>query len=100
MAFARDYELLNVYLTTHDIKLLFEHVQSDDLDFALSSNQSATRDAHVAGKELSYRQFLEFVTGIAHFTQRNPYYTLHDRVDKFIIQHLKSRKLPIKTYRN
>ena len=52
-------------------------------------------------KELSYRQFLELLAAVSHYVVRNPYYALHDRVDKFIVSVLASRKkLPAKVYRS
>jgi hypothetical protein len=61
------------------------------------------RDSAVGApaKELSYRQFLELLAAVSHYVIRNPYYALHDRVEKFIISVLASRKkLPAKIYRS
>ena len=52
-----------------------------------------------AGEDLSYREFLEFLASISCFVVRNPYLTVHDRLDKFVVQHLKSRPLPSKSFR-
>jgi len=52
-------------------------------------------------KELNYRCFLELLAAVSHYVIRNPYFALHDRVDKFILSVLASRKkLPQKVYRS
>jgi hypothetical protein len=52
-------------------------------------------------KELSYRQFLELLAAISFYVHRNPYYSLPDRVEKFIVTVLASRKkLPSKVFRS
>jgi hypothetical protein len=52
-------------------------------------------------KELTYRSFLELLAAVSHYVIRNPYYSTHDRVDKFILSVLASRKkLPQKVYRS
>lgn len=52
-------------------------------------------------KELSYRHFLELLAAVSHYVIRNPYVAVHDRVDKFILSVLASRKkLPAKVYRS
>lgn len=52
-------------------------------------------------KELSYKQFLELLAAVSFYVVRNPYYALHDRVERFISSVLASRKkLPQKTFRS
>ena len=68
-----------------------------------SSSSSTVDDDPLGGpsKELSYKQFLELLAAVSHYVIRNPYFALHDRVEKFIATVLASRKkLPTKTFRS
>ncbi len=44
--------------------------------------------------EVTYREFLELLAGIACFVQRSPYLTHPDKVDQFIENQLQARPLP------
>ncbi len=52
-------------------------------------------DENVSDKaDITYREFLEFISGIATFVLRTPYQTHPDKVDAFIEHYLMSKPLP------
>lgn len=60
-----------------------------------------SKDGGPPAKELSYRQFLELLAAISFYVHRNPYYSLPNRVEKFILTVLAARKkLPTKIFRS
>jgi hypothetical protein len=70
--------------------------RAEEDDDTSSSNAPAS-----VPKELTYRSFLELLAAVSHYVIRNPYFSTHDRVDKFILSVLASRKkLPQKVYRS
>jgi len=160
--FTKDYGILNVFATAHDIKTLLINVKSDLFMYAdepsqesapgeakasspapdaqsptpkspapsfnrLSSVAMPTKpsadstiskgrrgsvaslsnldgngpaganddeDVVTVKAELTYREFLELLTGLAAFVQRSPYVGHADKVDDFIVNHLQSKPLP------
>jgi len=81
-----------------------DHDGSEDMHVPVggsSSGAMASSGDGSSSKDLSYHQFLEMLAAVSHYVIRNPYYAVHDRVEKFIVCVLASRKkLPTKVYRS
>jgi len=43
-------------------------------------------------KSLNYQEFLEFICAVSHYVIRNPYYPLHERVEKFVVAFVKGKR--------
>lgn len=92
--FLKDYKLLNTYLTTYDAKDLYRNLEYTNANGDIIKPNpddlgSDPTDQTINQHRLNYNQFLECVTGVVHFTIRNPYLALQDRIDRFIDLHLK-----------
>lgn len=85
LRFLKDFGMLNHVITQYDVKEIFKQVEFTDPDGLIitpSSDDNSSDD--LTGRRLSFSQFNECLVGVSHYAIRNPYYALHDRVDKFI----------------
>mmetsp|Transcript_33518 Transcript_33518/g.65895 ORF Transcript_33518/g.65895 Transcript_33518/m.65895 type:complete len:996 (+) Transcript_33518:59-3046(+) len=93
LVFLKDYSILNVFITNHDAKEIILHIEAEHLNKGKKKDEKKTDLAKGNdAKSLNYQEFLEFICAVSHYVIRNPYYPLHERVEKFVVAFVKGKR--------
>ena len=88
LQFMRDYSLLNTYCTTRDVKEIFRSIRNDSEGETSWGNEASGEEIEY---EVTFKIFLEFLVAASHFVIRNPYFAVHDRMEKLLTLFIKVR---------